>query len=93
MNFCDKCGICCKLFHELILPEEYRELDNGFGQCKYLHENLCSIYENRPPLCNSSWVYEHFFSDTYSWNEYITLITQQCTALKEKYGVNKNHGN
>ena len=87
MKFCDKCGICCTLFDLLELPEEYQKLNDGSGRCKYLIGNLCSIYDNRPLLCNSTWVYAHFYANTYSWDEYVALTTQRCVVLKERYGV------
>lgn len=45
---CDKCGACCR---SLKCSELYSKLDRGDGVCKYLNDNLCSIYDTRPVLC------------------------------------------
>ena len=39
---CDKCGACCR---SLKRSELYSKLDRGDGVCKYLNDNLCSIYD------------------------------------------------
>lgn len=63
----------------------YKDLDRGDGVCKFLSENLCSIYENRPLLCRIDESFEKFFSDKMSREEFYTLNYQGCKALKEKY--------
>lgn len=83
---CDKCGICCRLFGVLELPEQYRALDDGTGKCRYLAGNLCSIYPDRPPLCNSEWVYEHLYKECCTKNSYEEMCQKICEELKEKYG-------
>ena len=45
---CDCCGECCR---NLDKSDLYKELNRGDGVCKFLMENLCSIYDNRPLLC------------------------------------------
>ena len=57
---CDKCGICCK---NLKLSDVYINLHNGDGICRYLdlETNLCTIYENRPILCNLRESYNKYF--------------------------------
>ncbi len=83
---CDKCGICCKLFKLAPIPKEYLILDDGTGKCKYLKNNLCSIYENRPKLCDSNFVYEKYYSEFYSKKEYDEFMEKQCKLLKDKFG-------
>lgn len=55
---CDECGECCRNLDKSPL---YAELHNGDGICKYLKDNRCSIYENRPLLCRVDECYEEFF--------------------------------
>ena len=42
---CSKCGACCH-YAWLMKPE----WDRGDGACKYLENNVCSIYEQRPEI-------------------------------------------
>lgn len=46
---CIKCGECCR---HLYLSDIYKDLDRGDGVCLFLRGNLCSIYSNRPLICN-----------------------------------------
>lgn len=78
---CDKCGLCCK---NLQLSEIYSDLHNGDGICKYLKENECSIYENRPLLCRVDECYEKIFKKLYSIEEYYEFNYKICKYLKNE---------
>ncbi len=78
---CDKCGICCKNLHLSLL---YGELDSGDGICRFLNDNLCSIYENRPLLCRIDESYDAFFSSIVSKDEYYRLNYKACNNLKNE---------
>lgn len=78
---CDMCGECCRNISGI---EIYKDLDNGFGVCKYLVGDRCSIYENRPLLCRVDDSYESFFKsfmdkETYYMQNYII-----CEKLKKR---------
>lgn len=77
---CDKCGACCRNLH---LSPLYAELDRGDGVCKYLSENLCSIYESRPLLCRVDESYEKFFKEVMSIEEYYRINQEICKKLKD----------
>lgn len=77
---CDKCGLCCK---RLYLLEEMKEYDRGDGVCKYLKNNLCTIYDNRPDICNSKKYYKENYSNVLSWDEYIKKCKEGCKALQD----------
>ena len=79
MFVCDMCGECCK---NLDMSPVYAELDKGNGTCKYLVDNLCSIYDNRPLICRVDESYEAFFKDMYSIDEYYGLNYEACSKLK-----------
>lgn len=79
MFSCDKCGACCQNLH---LSPLYAELDRGDGVCKYLSENLCSIYESRPLLCRVDESYEKFFKEVMSIEEYYRINLDVCKKLK-----------
>ena len=76
---CDKCGCCCKNLNKSKL---YHDLDRGDGQCKYLINDLCSIYDNRPLFCRVDECYDLFFKDTMSLDEYYILNKKECKKLK-----------
>ena len=83
MNFeCDRCGACCR--HLMSFGAAYTFLDRGDGICKYLNlnNNLCTIYENRPILCNVKEGYKKFFNDM-PYEEYISRTIQGCKKLKD----------
>lgn len=62
--------------------KEYAKED---GSCKFLTEdNLCQIYERRPPICNVAWVYENFFKDKVSEDEFYARTQDACDKLQMK---------
>ena len=78
---CDKCGACCR---NIDLSSLYVELDRGDGVCRYLFENLCSIYDERPLLCRVDESYEKIFAGRMSKEEYYRLNHVACDKLKKK---------
>lgn len=78
MFYCTQCGACCR---NLKKSDIYRELDRGDGVCKYLKENLCSIYENRPLLCKIDACYEVFFKELMSKELYYQMNYEMCKKL------------
>ena len=74
---CDKCGECCRNL------DKYRELHDGDGICRYLRENLCSIYEKRPLICRIDEGFEAFFKDKISYEEYLQYTYECCEILKK----------
>lgn len=80
---CDRCGICCQ--HIDLIPQ-LKEFDSGKGRCIHLLENnLCEIYLNRPDICNVEKMYEKYFKDNISKEEYIRQNMKGCNELKNKY--------
>lgn len=81
---CDRCGICCK--HIDSIPQ-LKEFDSGNGRCIHLLDNnLCSIYADRPDICNVEKMYEKHFKDSISKEEYICKNMAGCNELKSKFG-------
>lgn len=77
---CDLCGICCKNIKHVPQLKEY---DNGNGQCIYLTiDNKCSIYNNRPEICNVNLMYKKYYSDIYCEDEFYNLNYEICEKLK-----------
>ncbi len=80
---CDCCGQCCK---NITLSPIYIKLNRGDGVCKYFDEksNLCSIYENRPTECNIDAMYDIYFTDRISREQYYELNYRACKELKNR---------
>ena len=89
MHFpCDSCGICCKHIGQI---PQLAHFDNGKGQCVHLNENnQCTIYEQRPEICNVAFMYEKHYKTQYSKEEFYALNIQICEMLKEKEKNNNN---
>lgn len=84
-NFpCIRCGLCCR---KVNLIEEVACLDRGDGICKYLKNNLCLIYDNRPFLCNSEKVYSKFFPHL-SKKEYYAMMLKYCIDIANDFKRN-----
>lgn len=78
---CDKCGLCCSHIAGI---ELYKDLDRGDGVCKYLKDNLCSIYNNRPLLCRIDESWKQFYSSEMTLECFYELNYKGCEKLKEQ---------
>lgn len=80
---CDCCGICCRNIEHVPQLKEY---DNGNGKCIYLtDDNKCSIYNNRPEICNVDLIYKKVYSNMYTRDEFYKLNYEVCFQLKKNY--------
>lgn len=80
---CEQCGLCCN--HIDLIPQ-LQNFDSGDGRCIHLmNNNLCSIYESRPDICNVSKMYELVYHKQMSEEEYIKLNIAGCNELKQKF--------
>jgi len=88
MFACDKCGLCCTQLSDSSI---YSELDRGDGVCKFFDEEtrLCSIYFNRPLLCNIDESYEKYFKWSMSKEEYYQTNYEVCRKLKQRFSRRK----
>ena len=84
---CDKCGLCCKC---ISLNPIFVALDRGDGVCKYLKDNLCSIYEERPLICRIDDCYNAYFEKQYTIEEFYSMNEEICSQLKNRYEVSVN---
>jgi len=79
---CNRCGLCCRNIH---LSKELANFHNGNGICFYLDQetDLCTIYENRPTICNVEKSYEKYAA-YYSEEEYLALNYKGCELLQKQ---------
>ena len=88
---CDCCGLCCM---NLQKSEIYADLDRGDGVCRFLDlkTHLCSIYDSRPDKCNIDKMYDLYFKDQMSREEFYELNYKSCREFKEVANVSDNVG-
>jgi Fe-S-cluster containining protein len=88
MNFpCVRCGLCCRI---LATVPKLSCLDDGNGVCRYLKNDLCSIYKKRPLVCNSEKVYVTFYKDHMSERTFVRKVLAVCHDLILKSGNEQN---
>lgn len=77
MNFpCTKCGACCRRAY--LLPYfQYTNLETGC--CSKLENNLCSIYKDRPFICQINESKKIFFSR--NLKKYYKLNALMCNSF------------
>ena len=78
---CSKCGACCRHLDKSIY---YAELDDGTGVCIHLNRetSLCTIYDERPLLCNIDESYDRYFKNLMTRDEYYEQNYKACEALR-----------
>lgn len=77
---CVRCGECCR---HIDLVEGLKHLQVN-GICKYLIENQCLIYEERPDLCRYDSLYEILKKQALiSLEEYDKLSVMYCEMLQD----------
>ena len=78
---CQKCGTCCRNIDKV---EQLKDYDRGDGVCKWLIDNLCSIYSSRPDICRIDYMYEKEYYKLYSKEEFYNLNLQGCKEIRGK---------
>lgn len=64
----------------------FPEYDRGDGNCKYItKDNKCSIYNERPEICNTDILYEKYFYIYYTPEEWKEANMKACKELHEQY--------
>ena len=80
--FCDQCGLCCRMITGIA---ELKMFDRGDGVCMHLQGNTCSIYNKRPNICNSKYMFEHHFSRYMTADEFIKKNKESCIKIKQLF--------
>ena len=79
---CDCCGECCRHVNFI---DELKELDRGDGTCIHLKNNLCSIYDARPDICNVDKMFELVYKKIMTKEEFYQVNIEACQLLKQEY--------
>ncbi len=77
---CVKCGACCRNIDKI---PQLKLFDTGNGTCRYLINNLCSIYETRPEICRVDLIYKKYFKECMTLDEFYKLNKQGCNEVKD----------
>jgi Fe-S-cluster containining protein len=77
---CSGCGECCKRVGNNDLTKHLALKD---GECKYLRDNKCTIYDRRPIFCRIDEGYEVYFSKVMSKEEFYELNYKECERLQK----------
>ena len=64
---------------------EMKEFDRGDGVCKFLKDNLCSIYDKRPNICDAEYMWITFYSYHMSRKEFEQKSYEACMAIKKHF--------
>ncbi len=80
---CDCCGLCCR---KLDNNPIYKDLDRGDGTCKNLNLEtmLCTIYDERPIICNVDGFYNQYLKHDVQYEDYVLMNIESCKKLKEE---------
>lgn len=101
-NFpCTQCGQCCRMVRSMLLFKEaispgmayYKEMNefpykaDARGACEKLTtDGKCSVYDNRPDLCNIETIRQRYF-DHLTTAEYYSVTAGHCNNMMEIGGV------
>lgn len=102
MDFpCTSCGECCKKVGAVLanralddtpigkLLKIFPYKTNEQGHCEMLVDGRCSVYENRPLICNVRRMTEIFYSDN-PVGHYIDSA-KACNNMIEEAGLDPNY--
>ena len=84
MFHCDCCGLCCRHITGIKMLEAF---DDGTGTCIYLdrENDLCTIYDSRPVVCNVDAMYELCFSGRMTREAFYAVNCEACIRLKREH--------
>ncbi len=94
---CFKCGACCKIVGKMVEQSKSYEGEIDFqiqaiqefphkydstGRCEKLNDdNTCSVYNDRPSICNVDTMFEKYYSKLMTKEEYYALNVKACNYL------------
>ncbi len=78
---CTIYGLCCKYISNIL---ELIEFDNGYDTCTCLVNNLCSIYDHRPQICQVDMMFEKLFTYMDKSTFYLENL-KICKTIQNKH--------
>ena len=83
---CNGCGLCCENIGHI---NELTSYDRGDSVCKFLKDKQCSIYNDRPLICQIDGMYEHVFYEHFSKEEYYFENLKACKQMQMERGLSE----
>jgi len=86
---CTQCGACCRTSMKERGAEKHGLPIKEDGSCGYLVGNLCSIYEDRPEICNVEQTMERVVKEG-KWKnktDFYKFVTKNCHELIDEAGL------
>ena len=87
---CSGCGCCCKrvgMVKQFLIEEEFPYNAKEDGSCEMLIDNKCSVYDNRPDICD---VYKMFLKSDMDIKEYYKVNIEQCNKFMDEDNIPLN---
>jgi len=87
---CTGCGCCCKrvgLVKPFLTEKEFPYNADENGVCEKLIDNKCSIYDNRPDVCN---IYKMALKSSLPIEEYYNISVKACNDFMDNDNVPLN---
>lgn len=81
---CNSCGLCCKNVPDMVLLLYNLPVSKDGGCANLLADNTCSIYKERPIVCDVKKGWEQKLKHHYTWDEWIDLNEGICKSLQDK---------
>jgi len=97
---CTECGECCRhvgtILSKTDIPDTpigrlFRDFPYGVneeGYCEMLIDGKCSVYENRPLVCNIKQMNKYFYNNS---AEHYLNCALVCNFLIDKAGLDKKY--
>lgn len=69
------------------------DFDSGDGTCKYLRKNLCTVFEQRPNICRTEYMFRKYYSKTMTYAEFETKSLDACMQIKALFHTKEKEPN
>lgn len=95
---CTSCGLCCKKIGDLlsnvdkmkgpdkVMLQAFPYRARKDGSCEKFVNGKCSVYDDRPDICNIRRRYELWFSNE-DWEEHMAKQKKGCDILQRLEGL------
>lgn len=93
---CSSCGLCCKNIRQTVLELNQKDQNSMFyfpygwdqsGACEMLKDNKCSIYDNRPLVCNIAALQK---ISGFPKETFYKICAENCNSLIDNSGLSEN---
>ena len=95
---CTSCGLCCKNLDKMFSTEHspiiqflidkfpYKTLEDG--SCEMLDGNICTVYDDRPLICNVKLGGQILGLDRDEWYQY---LAKHCNNMIDEAGLTDDY--